>query len=63
MEATKEYMSELVRIVNGALRLDVDTVRHYTSFLADKLDKACDKASAKRLRRMLEESESQLRMG
>lgn len=54
-------MGELVRIVNGALRLDVDKVRNYTSFLADKLDKAGDGVSAKRLRRMLEESESQLR--
>ena len=54
-------MSELVRIVNGALRLDVDKVRNYTAFLADKLEKAGDLASAKRLRRMLDESESQLR--
>ena len=27
-------MSELFRIVNGALRLDIDKVRNYTAFLA-----------------------------
>jgi len=61
MEPAIKYMGELVRIVNGALRLDVDKVRNYTSFLADKLEKAGDKASAKRLRRMLAETENQLR--
>ena len=29
------FMSELFRIVNGALRLDIDKVRNYTAFLAD----------------------------
>lgn len=55
------FMSELFRIVNGALRLDVDKVRNYTAFLADKLEKAGDKASAGRLRKMLDESDHQLR--
>ena len=54
-------MSELFRIVNGALRLDIDKVRNYTAFLADKLEKAGDQASAGRLRKMLEESDQQLR--
>jgi hypothetical protein len=54
-------MSELFRIVNGALRLDIDKVRNYTAFLADKLEKAGDGASAGRLRKMLEESDQQLR--
>ncbi len=54
-------MSELFRIINGALRLDIDKVRNYTAFLADKLEKAGDKASATRLRRMLEENDQQLR--
>ena len=54
-------MSELFRIVNGALRLDIDKVRNYTAFLADKLEKAGDPASAGRLRKMLEESDQQLR--
>jgi hypothetical protein len=54
-------MSELFRIVNGALRLDIDKVRNYTAFLADKLEKAGDVSSAGRLRKMLEESDQQLR--
>lgn len=55
------FMGELFRIVNGALRLDIDKVRNYTAFLADKLEKAGDQASAGRLRKMLEESDQQLR--
>lgn len=55
------FMSELFRIVNGALRLDIDKVRNYTAFLADKLEKTGDKVSASRLRKMLEESDHQLR--
>ncbi len=54
-------MGELFRIINGALRLDIDKVRNYTAFLADKLEKAGDKSSAARLRKMLEESDQQLR--
>lgn len=54
-------MNELFRIVNGALRLDIDKVRNYTSFLADKLEKEGDRASAGRLRKMLEETDHQLR--
>lgn len=38
------FMSELFRIVNGALRLDIDKVRNYTAFLAEKLEKAGDDA-------------------
>ncbi len=55
------FMSELFRIVNGALRLDVDKVRNYTAFLADKLEKEGDRVSAGRLRKMLEETDHQLR--
>lgn len=55
------FMSELFRIVNGALRLDLDKVRNYTAFLADKLEKAGDAVSAVRLRKMLEENDHQLR--
>lgn len=55
------FMGELFRIINGALRLDVDKVRNYTSFLADKLEKSGDETSATRLRRMLEENDQQLR--
>lgn len=55
------FMAELFRIINGALRLDIDKVRNYTAFLAEKLEKSGDKASAVRLRKMLEESDLQLR--
>lgn len=56
-----QFMGELFRIVNGALRLDIDKVRNYTVFLADKLEKAGDGSSAARLRKMLEENDQQLR--
>lgn len=55
------YMNELFRIVTGALRLDLQKVRNYTSFLADKLDEAGEGDSAKRLRKLLEDSDHELR--
>jgi len=61
MKSDLSFMGELFRIVNGALRLDIDKVRNYTSFLAEKLEKAGDNSSAARLRKMLEESDRQLR--
>ncbi len=61
MKEDNRFMTELFRIVNGALRLDIDKVRNYTAFLADKLDNAGDKTSAGRLRKMLEENDNQLR--
>ena len=54
-------MNELFRIVSGALKLDVDKVRNYTAFLADKLEKAGDDTAAKRLRQLLSESDHTLR--
>lgn len=54
-------MNEVFRIVNGALRLDLDRVRNYTAFLADKLEETGDAASAVRLRKLLEESSHELR--
>ncbi|MBI3041810.1 MAG: AAA family ATPase [Betaproteobacteria bacterium] len=61
MNKDNRFMNELFRIVNGALRLDVDKVRNYTAFLADKLEKDGDKVAAGRLRKMLEETDHQLR--
>jgi SpoVK/Ycf46/Vps4 family AAA+-type ATPase len=61
MKDNLRFMNELFRIVNGALRLDIDKVRNYTAFLADKLEEAGEKASATRLRKMLEENDHQLR--
>lgn len=61
MNEEYRFMDELFRIVNGALRLDTDKVRNYTSFLADKLEKEGNKVFSRRLRKMLEESDHQLR--
>ena len=61
MKSDERFIGELFRIVNGALRLDIDKVRNYTAFLAEKLEKAGDVSSARRLRKMLEESDHQLR--
>lgn len=61
MKEDIRFMSELFRIVNGALRLDIDKVRNYTAFLADKLEKAGDNVSANRLRKMLDETDHHLR--
>ncbi len=54
-------MTELFRIVNGALRLDIEKVRNYTAFLADKLAESGEERAAARLRKLLEESDHQLR--
>jgi MoxR-like ATPase len=54
-------MNEVFRIVSGALRLDVDKVRNYTAFLAEKLEQGGDPNSAARLRKMLSESDHSLR--
>ncbi len=61
MKSDIRFINELVRIVNGALRLDVDRVRNYTSFLADKLETAGEKATADRLRKVLQETDHELR--
>jgi SpoVK/Ycf46/Vps4 family AAA+-type ATPase len=61
MEDNFRFMNELVRIINGALRLDVEKVRNYTAFLAEKLENADEPTAAKRLRKLLQESDHQLR--
>lgn len=54
------YLSELFRIVDGALRLDGDKVRNYSALLADKLESAGETSSAKRLRQLLDRQGHQL---
>ena len=61
MKDDKRFTDTLYRIINGALRLDIDKVRNYTAFLADTLEKEGDKVSARRLRKILNESDHQLR--
>lgn len=60
MKHAPAYLSELFRIVAGALRLDIGKVRNYTEYLADKLEKEGDLSSANRLRKLLSESDHQL---
>ena len=55
------FMSEIFRIISGALRLDIDRVRNYTAFLAEKLEETGDMATAARLRKLLQETDHQLR--
>ena len=54
-------MNEVFRIINGALRLDIDKVRNYTSYLADRLETEGETALARRLRRLLAETDHDLR--
>jgi hypothetical protein len=61
MKSQFRFMSELYRIINGALRLDIDKVRNYTLFLAEKLEKDGDSLGANRLRKLLAENDHQLR--
>jgi MoxR-like ATPase len=58
--ANNAYLSELFRIIEGALRLDGVKVRNYAALLADKLAAAGDEASAQRLRKLLDERTVQL---
>lgn len=61
MKTDIRFLNEVFRIVNGALRLDVDKVRNYTAFLAEKLDESGEKDAAARLRKMLTDTDNQLR--
>lgn len=61
MKDDYRFMNEVFRIVSGALRLDVDKVRNYTTFLAQKVEESGDLATAERLRKLLKESDHTLR--
>lgn len=61
MEPSFRFTPELIRIISGALRLDTEKVRNYTQFLAQKLEDAGDQSTADRLRKLLQETDSQLR--
>jgi SpoVK/Ycf46/Vps4 family AAA+-type ATPase len=54
------YLSEVFRIVEGALRLDGDKVKNYANLLADKLQAAGDTTAAKRLRAIIIEKSHHL---
>jgi MoxR-like ATPase len=55
-----EYLSELFRIVEGALRQDGVKVKNYAQLLADKLANGGDEASAQRLRKLIDDRALQL---
>ena len=55
-----EYLSELFRIVEGALRQDGVKVKNYAQLLADKLASGGDDASAHRLRKLIDDRSVQL---
>ena len=61
MSGDIRFMSEIFRIISGALRLDVDRVRNYTNFLAEKLEAEGEEPTAARLRKLLQETDHQLR--
>ncbi|MCC6653489.1 MAG: AAA family ATPase [Candidatus Eisenbacteria bacterium] len=61
MEGEIRFMNEVFRIITGALRLDTEKVRNYSAFLAKKLEDAGEKGSADRLRKLLEETDHELR--
>ncbi len=61
MNKNNLFINEFFHIIDGALRLDIDKVGNYTNFLADNLEKEGEELLAKRLRKLLEESDRQIR--
>ena len=61
MNMDNSFMNELFRIINGALHLDIQKVRNYTAFLAEKLEKNGDTSTANHLRRLLSENNNILK--
>ena len=57
MSAELPFMPAVYRIVEAAIRLDVQKVRDFTVFLAFKLEEAGEEGAAQRLRRILEDSD------
>ncbi len=57
MSAELRFIPAVYRIVEAAMRLDVQKVRDFTVFLAFKLEGAGEEGAAQRLRKILEDSE------
>lgn len=53
-------MSELFRIISGAVNLDINKVRNYAEFLAEKVAGDGDESFARRIRKLLSDSDHQL---
>ena len=60
MSNVNTYLSEVFRIVEGALRLDGEKVKNYANLLADKLQTEGNATAAKRLRAIILEKSHQL---
>ena len=54
-------MDDVFRIVHGALRLDTLKVRNYTEYLAERLETEGDKDTARRLRKLLQDTNHELK--
>ncbi len=52
---SNQYLSELFKIVEGALRQDGVKVKNYAQLLAERLASGGDEASAQRLRKLIED--------
>ena len=61
MNTDKRFINEVFRIIQGALRLDIDKVRNYTNLLVEKLENEGERVLATRLRTILDGSDRQLR--
>src|SRR5882672_5809221 len=60
MSDVSTYLSEVFRIVEGALRLDGEKVKNYANLLADKLQTDGNATAARRLRTIIQEKAHQL---
>lgn len=60
MNDVSVYLSEVFRIVEGALRLDGEKVKNYANLLADKLQTDGNATAARRLRAIIQEKAHQL---
>jgi len=61
MKTAQNHYNELFRIIQGALNLDIAKVRNYTEFLAEKLEEEGNDGIARRIHKLLSESDHELR--
>lgn len=52
----KQHLSEMFRIIEGALKLDGEKVKNYANLLADKIEADGNASSAKRLRQLISQN-------
>lgn len=61
MTPPSNHLSEIFRIIEGALRQDGEKVKNYASLLAEKLQNEGQTSASKRLLKLLEQNSRQLR--